>query len=161
MKLRVIYESDIRAVMEWSRDKTFCQANSWSIDRDPEELQRWWMKYVKCPPENLIRMGIVLDEELIGYTDLVLINEHAAEIGIAIGKSELWGKGIGAQAVDLVMAHGTEAYNLTTFFAETHEANIRSGKMLAKLGFQEVSRVGYEDYEGKNSRLVQYELLKE
>ncbi len=159
--LREIYESDIDTVLEWSQDQKFCQANSWSIDRNPQEVRNWWIKCVNHSPENLVRMGIVLGKELIGYADLAFVNEHAVEIGIAIGKSEMWGKGIGAQAAILAMEHGTKAYHLTEFFAETHEANIRSIKMLEKLGFQEVSRVGYEEYKGKNSRLIQYELLKE
>ncbi|MDZ5710707.1 GNAT family N-acetyltransferase [Jeotgalibacillus haloalkalitolerans] len=159
MKLRSITESDIHSVMEWSRDSTFCQANGWPSDRSPEEVQRWWSNCVNHPPEGLIRMGIIINEELIGYADLASINGDAAELGLAIGKSGLWGKGIGTQAAALMMEYGAEELNLTVFHAETHEDNIRSGRMLEKLGFQEVSRIGYEVYEGKNSQLIQFQFL--
>lgn len=161
MRLRPITESDIKDVLQWSCDLKFCQANGWQMNRNPEEIQCWWGKIVNHPPENFIRKGIVFETELVGYADLAEISGHSAELGIAIGKSGLWGNGIGAQAAALMMEYGVRELNLTTFYAETHEANSRSRKMLEKLGFQEVSRVGYEDYEGKNSRLIQYELLKE
>lgn len=37
---------------------------------------------------------------------------------------------------------------ITTVNAETHEANIRSRKMLEKIGFKAISRVGSEEYFG-------------
>ncbi|TFE01529.1 GNAT family N-acetyltransferase [Jeotgalibacillus salarius] len=160
LTLRDLSLNDVEAVLEWSRDLTFCQANGWPIERNPEELRHWWISNVNQPPENFVRLGIVLDGELIGYADLASISEQSAEIGIAIGKSGLWGNGIGAQAAVLMMKYGVEELNLTVFYAETHEANIRSRRMLEKLGFQEVSRVGLEEYEGKRSRLIQYDLHK-
>jgi len=47
---------------------------------------------------------------------------------------------------------------ITTFKAETHEANVRTRKMLEKIGFKEISRIGCEDYQGKNNQLIQYSL---
>ncbi|GAF13039.1 hypothetical protein JCM19046_87 [Bacillus sp. JCM 19046] len=46
---------------------------------------------------------------------------------------------------------------ITVFDAETHEANIRSRKMLEKIGFKERSRHGSEAYLGVISTLIQYE----
>ena len=57
-----------------------------------------------------------------------------------------------------MMEFATKKLGITTFNAETHEANVRSRKMLEKIGFKEISRVGSEEYFGMNSRLIQYEL---
>ncbi|TDM16652.1 hypothetical protein [Macrococcoides canis] len=45
--------------------------------------------------DDFIRLGIELDDKLIGYADLAYIKGNSAELGIAIGESKLWGRGIG------------------------------------------------------------------
>jgi len=55
-----------------------------------------------------------------------------------------------------MMEFATKKLGITTFTAETHEANVRSRKMLEKIGFKVISRVGSEEYLGMNSQLIQY-----
>ena len=81
---------------------------------------------------------------------------NSVEIGIAIGESKLWGKGIGSNSVLLMMEYASREFEITAFKAETHEDNIRSRKMLEKIGFKEVSRFGSEEYLGMTSQLIQY-----
>ncbi len=88
------------------------------------------------------------------------INGISAEIGIAIGESKLWGHGVGTEVVKLLMVNATEKFGTEIFDAETHEANTRSKKMLEKLGFTEISRIGSEVYQGIESRLIQYRYNK-
>lgn len=103
-------------------------------------------------------MGIVLNEKLIGYADLACIKDNTAELGIAIGDTGLWGQGIGFHSAICMIEHGSKKLGIRTFNAETHEENIRSRKMLEKLGFQEISRNGSEEYLGMTSKLIQYRL---
>ena len=49
---------------------------------------------------------------------------------------------------------------ITTIIAETHEANIRSIKMLEKIGFKEISRIGNEEYLRISSKLIQFKLMQ-
>ncbi|WP_412733909.1 GNAT family N-acetyltransferase [Heyndrickxia sporothermodurans] len=79
-------------------------------------------------------------------------------MGIAIGESRLWGKGIGFDSALCMIEHASKKLGITTFNAESHEANVRSRKMLKKIGFKEISRLGSEEYLGMNSQLIQYEL---
>lgn len=55
----------------------------------------WWLHCVNNSAVDFIRMGIEYKEKLIGYIDLACIKETTAELGIAIGESRLWGKGLG------------------------------------------------------------------
>jgi RimJ/RimL family protein N-acetyltransferase len=50
---------------------------------------------------------------------------------------------------------------IQTFTAETHVTNIRSRKMLEKIGFKEVSRTGTEKYLGVESQLIQFQLTSD
>jgi [ribosomal protein S5]-alanine N-acetyltransferase len=155
IKLRPIASSDYDAVLKWSQNETFCLANQWERNQDCHEVYSWWMKCVTNTSKSFIRMGIEYDGKLIGYTDLANISNDSAELGIAIGESSLWGKGIGFEAAQQTFEFASANLGIEVFEAETHETNIRSRKMLERIGFEEVSRIGNEIYLGENSPLIQ------
>lgn len=159
IKIRPLSIDDFKFVLKWSMDDTFCSANDWEHNRDEQELYRWWQHCVNNISEAFIRLGIELENRLIGYADLACIKGNAAELGIAIGESSLWGKGIGFNASICMMDYASKHLGITVFNAETHETNIRSRKMLEKIGFKEVSRIGSEEYLGIESQLIQYRIL--
>jgi [ribosomal protein S5]-alanine N-acetyltransferase len=158
IKLRPLSIDDISYVLEWSKDDKFCLANDWELNRNEQELYKWWQHCVDNSSEDFIRLAIELENRLIGYADLACIKSDEAELGIAIGDSSLWGKGIGFNASISMMDYASKHLGITVFNAETHETNIRSRKMLEKIGFKEVSRVGSEEYLGTESQLIQYRL---
>lgn len=156
IKLRSIMLDDYTEVLEWSKDRAFCLANGWEMNREEKELQQWWTHCVTNKTPDFIRLGIEDSNRLIGYVDLACIKENTAEFGIAIGNSDVWGKGLGSQAALCLFELASAKLGITQFTAETHEENLRSRKLLQKLGFQEVSRIESEQYLGKESVLIQY-----
>jgi len=156
IKIRPLTINDYETVLKWSMDESFCSANGWKLNRSPEELYGWWLKCVNNTAEDFIRMGIEFNEKLVGYADLACIKDNTAELGIAIGESGLWGKGLGFNSAVCMIEFASKKLGITTFTAETHEANIRSRKMLEKIGFREISRLGSEEYLGNHSQLIQY-----
>jgi [ribosomal protein S5]-alanine N-acetyltransferase len=156
--IRPITIDDFKYVLKWSKDDIFCSANDWEIIREEQELYKWWQYCVSNVSADFIRLGIELENKLIGYADLACIRDHTAELGIAIGESTLWGKGIGLNASIYMMDYASKQLGIRVFNAETHETNIRSRKMLERIGFKEVSRSGSEQYLGKESQLIQYRL---
>lgn len=158
VQIRPITTEDFAYVLKWSKDDVFCDANEWERNRNETELSSWWLRCVNQRADDFIRMGIELDYQLIGYVDLAHIENHSAELGIAIGDSELWGIGVGYSASRRMMEYGSTHLGIRIFTAETHETNRRSQKMLERLGFHEVSRVGSEYYLGADAALIQYRL---
>lgn len=158
INIRPITMQDFESVLKWSKDDTFCLANDWEQNRDAQELYTWWDFCVHHPSEGFIRLGIALENEIIGYGDIVLRTKNTAELGIAIGDRTRWGQGIGSQSMIRLIDYATIHLDITTFQAETHESNHRAQKMLEKVGFKEVSRNGTEIYMGRECRLVQYSL---
>lgn len=158
--LRPLRVDDYESVLNWSKDELFCSANEWELNRNEEELYEWWLRCVNNKAADFIRMGIELNEKLIGYADLANIEGNIAEIGIAIGDSSQWGKGIGYRSTLSLMNYASSKLGITEFIAETHESNLRSRKMLQNLGFGETSRIGTEEYMGEKSQLIQYKLTK-
>ncbi len=130
----------------------------WGINRDEQELYRWWVHCVNNDSKDFLRLGIELERRLIGYADLACIDGNTTELGIAIGDRSLWGKGNGFNACVKMIDYASSYLGITTFTAETTDSNIRAKKMLAKLGFKEVSRIGKEEYLGTDSQLIQYRL---
>lgn len=57
-----------------------------------------------------------------------------------------------------MIEYGSKNLGITTFYAETHESNTRSRRMLEKIEFKEINRVGTEEYLGMNDQLIQYQL---
>ncbi|GGP12908.1 GNAT family N-acetyltransferase [Oceanobacillus neutriphilus] len=142
--LRPLTLKDFQTVLTWSRDSSFCVANGWELNRSQEELYLWWSRNVNNQQPNFIRLGIEFQHTLIGYVDLAEIHSNTAELGIAIGESSLWGKGIGITAANKMIAYGAEQLSIHLFRAETHITNQRAQKMLKRIGFQEESWPGNE-----------------
>ncbi|WP_262173800.1 GNAT family N-acetyltransferase [Saccharococcus sp. Marseille-Q5394] len=158
ISLRPLRIDDYEVVLNWSKDDLFCSANGWELNRNEEELYKWWIHCLNNQAEDFIRIGIEFNGKLIGYADLAHIEGHSAEIGIAIGESSLWGIGIGYHSTLSLMNYASTELGIIIFNAETHESNNRSRKMLHKLGFKEVSRIGNEEYMGEESQLIQYRM---
>lgn len=158
IKLGKLRLSDYEVVLNWSKDDDFCLANGWEQNRNEAELYKWWLHCVNNESKEFVRRAIFLDDQFIGYADLAAIENTKAELGIAIGESKLWGKGIGTKSIICMMQYATEQFGITTFGAETHEGNIRSRRMLEKVGFKEISRIGKEQYLGTENQLIQYRL---
>lgn len=156
IKIRPITEEDFGCVLKWSKNDTFCLANDWEINRNEQELYNWWLHCVNDLPGDFIRMGIEVENKMIGYADLAFIKGSTAELGISIGESTLWGKGIGFKSSKCMMDYASANLGITVFNAETHETNMRARKMLGRLGFKEVSRMGAEEYLGVETTLIQY-----
>lgn len=157
IQLRPIRLEDSDVVLEWSRNAVFCVANGWEIGRSAEDVDAWWHRCVRNVGQHSIRLGIEYEGRLVGYVDLPNIQGDTAELGIAIGETSLWGRGLGAQAVRALMTYAATELGLTVLKAETHETNCRSRRLLESLGFHEVSRIGSEEYSGTECPLVQYQ----
>jgi [ribosomal protein S5]-alanine N-acetyltransferase len=72
--LRPIHIDDFQAVLNWSQDEVFCEANGWDLNRTTDELFTWWKKCVENKNAAFIRIGIELNDTLIGYGDLAYMN---------------------------------------------------------------------------------------
>ena len=136
--LRPIKIDDFAEVLKWNRNEEFCLLNEWELHRDESVLCEWWKKC--CDIQHSLsfrRLGIEVAGRLIGYADIAEIEGNTAELGIAIGDSSIWGQGIGTSVLKELMQYGKETLAIEEFYAETKISNLRSRKMLEKLGFSQ------------------------
>ncbi|MBI3217809.1 MAG: GNAT family N-acetyltransferase [Mycobacterium sp.] len=119
----------------WSRDEDFCRANGWPSDLTPIRLERWLQQSSHVGSNDLIRFGVELAAELVGYVDLANLTDQSAEFGIAIGDSQRWGQGVGTAAGEALLAHAFDDLRLRRVAASTTVTNTRSRRLLSRLGF--------------------------
>ena len=76
----------------------------------------------------------------IGFTHIDFIN-HTAEMGIFIGNKDYWGKGYGAEAIELLLDFGFNILNLHNINLKVYSYNKPAIKCYQKVGFKEVGRL--------------------
>lgn len=103
------------------------------------------------PWEQSPTFAIELDGTVIGTVNFeVEPGARTAMIGYAIGRA-WWGRGIATEAARAAMAWAIEAFDLERIWASTDAGNVRSQRVLEKLGMQrEAVRVG--DHVGRDGR---------
>lgn len=102
----------------------------------PEDEEKWYESMIANKNTNRIFAILINDtRELTGVAGLHNfdpIGRHA-EIGYLIGK-EHWKKGIGTEAVKLIIEYGKDAWNLRKVYANVNFGNEGSIKVLEKNG---------------------------
>lgn len=105
------------------------------------------------PWERAPTFAVVWQATVIGTVNLeVDTGARTAKLGYAIGRA-WWGQGIATEATRAVVAWGTDAFDLVRICASTDTRNVRSQRVLEKLGMErEALRVA--DHVGRNGELA-------
>jgi len=97
----------------------------------------------------------------VGCCDLSGIDHwhHRAEIGFIIGK-RYWGGGLTLEAMQAVIDHAAQALRLKRLSARAHVGNVRSIRLLEKLGFEQEGVLrGHVERGGERRDCVMFGLL--
>lgn len=139
-----VRRSDLPAFAAWFADlevTTYIGALGMSFM--PEHEERWYNSVVEG--NNLKTFVIVVREtnKVIGSVSLQDINVRngVAELGIAIGEKNAWGKGYGSEAVRLMADYGFTFCGLYSIYLWFVEFNARGAQAYAKAGFKPAGRI--------------------
>ncbi|MFC1550066.1 GNAT family N-acetyltransferase [Candidatus Neomarinimicrobiota bacterium] len=140
LKLRKFEPNDLNFVYSHFSDKNISEflydhESPTNIDEAKELLD--WCLNVKSP--NHIRWCIIHGDNLkqigtCGFHNYDKIN-NAAEIGYDIS-AEYWNQGYMSEALREMLNYGYDVLKLNRIFASVFILNIRSNKLLEKLGFR-------------------------
>lgn len=158
VSLRPLRPGDEEAAMRWAADPEFCLATGWTAGLAPRKVREHWSRVISGLGPDFLRLGAELDGRLVGYVDLANLTPTSGEFGIAIGERALWGRGVGAEAGRLMLAHGFDTLGLETITAEVHAPNLRSHALMRRLGFREVREGGPDTYRGEMVGTTWYEV---
>lgn len=100
--------------------------------------EREWLERVSKGDPNEIGFAIeTLDGEHIGNSGIHAINyRHGyATSGSLIGRTDLWGQGLGTEAAIVRARYAFEVLGLRQLYSSSLEGNVRSERMQAKVGY--------------------------
>ena len=121
--------------LELTRFLTLAPVNI-SLDSEREVLQKIIREH---------NYGIVeeMSDTLIGVTGFVSVDNlnRTGEAGIFIGDKGSWGRGLGTEALNLLLYYGFQYLNLHSITLKVYSFNERARKSYRKCGFQEAGRL--------------------
>ena len=123
------------------------------LDRQLEEVARDQARYWT------IQLGTGGD--FVGVCDLSEIDRRhsRADVGFMVAR-RYWGGGYTFEAMHAVIGHASQALRLKRLQARTHLGNVRSMRLLDRLGFRREGLLrGYVERDGERRDVVLYGLL--
>lgn len=136
-------EKDVECWARWNQDSEYQQLQS----SGPSSL--WPAKQIRDWIEKhfdefyMFSIRSLADDRVIGNIELDGIDWAAgnAWVGIGIGERELWGKGCGTDAMNVLLRFAFDSLNLKRVSLDVFEYNERAFKSYLKAGFKEEGRM--------------------
>lgn len=150
--LRPLVPDDAEAAFKWCGDEDVNKYMIYPLYHNADDV-REWIKSRDISDPNSYDLGIVLKEtnELIGSGGLTYHKERDAwEVGYNLRKG-MWGKGIAVEAMEAIKATVDKDRGIKTLFGACAKENIRSRRVLEKLGLKYHKDVVYEKADGSRS----------
>jgi RimJ/RimL family protein N-acetyltransferase len=117
------HENQPPASVEWLRER-FLRLET----RTSSDGREWWLNWVIRIPSS----------ELIGYVQATIYPGGRANIAYVLS-SAYWGQGYARQATEAMIAELADHYGVRDVFAVLKESNVRSVRLLERLGFAPAS----------------------
>jgi UDP-4-amino-4,6-dideoxy-N-acetyl-beta-L-altrosamine N-acetyltransferase len=133
--LRDLTTQDLDAVVRWRNDSNI---NEYLVNREKTLPEAYaWFNRITNSSNNLPK-GIYDDNQLIGYCIVGDIDEknRKCEVGVIIGESRLWGKGIGKTVVTELLKYCFEINKMHRVLAVIVKGNERSERLFKSMGFR-------------------------
>ena len=142
--LRPLTLHDTEVAARWGEDPEFCAYAGWT-ERATVDRVRLWRDLVVNSPVDLLRLAAADDVgDLVGYVDLMGLDDDRRELGYLVGPRDRWGRGWGTAIAAAGLEHGFTVLVLSEIHAEAMAAKVPSVRILQRLGMSETGR-GDED----------------
>lgn len=133
----------LRALRSGDEPEFLALAGDWDVARMTSDIPHPLMpSHAKAwlqPHGNDVRFAIELQGHMIGSVGYFRRRNGAAELGFWLGRDH-WGMGFGTEASAAVVRYGFSIDGHACFSSAHFVDNPASGRLLAKLGFEPVSR---------------------
>src|SRR5215813_5881693 len=160
--LRQFRPSDVEDVLAYRDDAEFSRylphIPQPFTRRDAEEFV---MRNIAEPWNEFPTFAVALRDTVIGTVNFSVSRaDGIAMLGFAVSRAH-WGKGIGSEAVSAAVAWGFDAFGLAKIWTATDARNVRSQRLMEKLGMQLEGRLRSHERarDGRTDKLC-YGLLR-
>ncbi len=166
VRLRALSKADLPAFVDWLNDADVRRNLTLYQPVSMEQEERWFLQTLALPVDEQplsIEAKRGADWQLVGNIGFMNLDTHArsAEIGLFIGIKDLWDKGLGGEAMRLMLAHGFQTLNLNRIYLCVYESNLRGVRCYEKAGFQLEGRLREARFlEGRYIDILMMSILK-
>lgn len=166
ISLRPITEADLgERYRDWFNDTEVCQFNSHHrFPNYDEDMRRYYETTIKSHENLVLAICDKTNDLHVGNVSLQNIDtlNQSAEFAIIIGDKSYWGRGVGKEAMRLIVEHGFDQLNLHRIYCGTAEDNVGMQKLALALGFTEEGRARHELFKnGQFKDTIRYSLLRD
>ncbi|PIT93555.1 N-acetyltransferase [Candidatus Falkowbacteria bacterium CG10_big_fil_rev_8_21_14_0_10_43_11] len=164
--LRQIAESDLTEnYQSWFNNPEICRFNAHHrFPNYKQNMTEYYNSVIKSRNNLILAIIDKKNNKHIGNVslqDMDLINK-TAELAIIIGDKFYWGKGVGREALQLIISHGFDSLNLNRVYCGTSEDNISMQKLAESIGFIKEGVLRQALYKnGRYQDIINYGLLKD
>lgn len=162
--LRELEAEDINEnYQQWFNDSEVCRFNS--HHRFPnyrQNMQDYYDHVIKSKNNLILAIVDKQTDKHIGNISLQDIDQinRSAELAIIIGDKNYWGRGVGKEAVNLIVRHGFKSINLNRIYCGTADNNVGMQKIAEACGFKkEGAARGALFKDGHYHDMINYGLL--
>ena len=137
--LLVKNKEHIKIYHKWVNNPIVRKYLSVFVPEPLEVMKKEWFPDSKDDKNIWFEIWHKEDQIPIGMVGLFDVNYiyRRAEIGIFIGEIEYWGKGLGTEAIDMMLDYGFTTLNFCKILACVNVTNTQSLEMCKKIGFVE------------------------
>lgn len=159
--LRAAERSDIPLFVRWLNDAETASYVSMRAPMSVAMEEQWFNRMLDSQAKDAYLFVIcrLEDDTAIGTTSLFNIDRvnGNAGIGISIGEKELWGKGLGTDAMNALLDFGFGNLRLERLWLEVYDHNDRARRSYEKCGFVLEGRQRHAVYKG--GRFIDVDLM--
>ena len=143
VRLRAFREDDLKNCVAWLNNtavtRYLMNMRPWSVTEE-----RLWIERAmrNDDPSNVTLVIESSDGEFAGNAGLMFIDlrNRSAEAGIVVARPEDWGRGLGTEAMTLLLRHAFEEMNLHRVHLRVYSFNERGIRSYKQIGFVEEGR---------------------
>ncbi len=141
LRFRAPERSDIPVFVKWFTDPDVTRGITIPYPMGIEDENRWFDNMVQQPPEMHPFVMEIKDGDtwrMIGDCGFHQLDwrSRSAEIGIFIGEKESWSKGIGTEAMQMMLKVGFEVMDMHRVWLRVFSTNTRAVHCYEKAGFK-------------------------
>ncbi len=151
IRLRGVEKSDLPRFVEWLNDPEVIAGLSMVLPLSQVDEEAWFDHVMKTPQEQhplVIEVHLEDTWQPVGNCNFFNFDQRSrnAEIGIFIGRKDLWNLGYGTEVMCLLLKHGFNTLNLHRIALRAFATNKRAIRAYEKTGFVHEGRLRDAEY---------------
>lgn len=154
--LREIEEDDLNSIVEWRNDPAILR---WLFSYSPlnkTKQRKWYEKYLDDDTQQTFIIEVKEEKIQIGTVGLTNIDykNQRAELGVLIGDESWQNKGVGKEALNLLIKFVSDEMNIRKIKATVFEENVPAIRLYKNCGFVEEGVLKKEVYKNGEFKTV-------